>query len=106
MLYKASTVSDQKRAALEDRMAEVEERRAALQARIATRTEESHISTAETPSDTATSERATLSMVPDGLSQHALTEITREGKVTWTSSRLADAKVSDHLLDFLKIEVF
>lgn len=99
MLYKASTVSDQKRAALEDRMAEVEERRAALQARIATRTEESHISTAETPSDSATSERAKLSMVPDGLSQHALAEITREGKVTWTSSRLADAKVSDYLLD-------
>jgi hypothetical protein len=97
LLYNPPTVNDQRRAAMEAQTA----------ARDAVRNEGSssvvHMPEEERQrrlqdlrsqrSGTATTESAPVSVIPDGLSPHAVTEVTRDGKVTWTSSRLSDAKV-------------
>lgn len=97
LLYNPPTVNDQRRAAMEAQNA----------ARDAVRNEGSssvfHMSEEERQqrlqeirsrrSGTATTESTPVSVIPDGLSPHAVTEVTRDGKVTWTSSKLSDAKV-------------
>ncbi|KAI9279213.1 armadillo-type protein [Umbelopsis sp. AD052] len=55
-------------------------------------------------SGNAPTENTPVAVIPDGLSPHAVTEVTRDGKVTWTSSRLSDAKLG--ILKFLMTDTF
>jgi Proteasome stabiliser len=94
MLYNPPTVNDQRRAAMEARAS------ARDAARDAARDDQSN-SVFELPAEsypqtfqgTAPTENIPVSVIPDGLSPHAVAEVTKDGKVTWTSSRLSDAKV-------------
>ncbi|CAO3688639.1 unnamed protein product [Umbelopsis ramanniana] len=115
LLYNPPTVNDQRRAAMEAQNAARDAQNAP---RDAVRNEGSssvfHMSEEERQqrlqeirsrrSGTATTESTPVSVIPDGLSPHAVTEVTRDGKVTWTSSKLSDAKLG--ILKFLMTDTF
>lgn len=69
MLYQAQTI-DQKRITAQSRLPE-----------------------SPTASSSPITSTDPASQLPNGLSAHAVSEITREGKVQWTSTKLAEAKV-------------
>ena len=97
LLYNPPTVNDQRRAAMDARTAARDAVRNEGPSSVVNISQEEHQQRLQEirsqRSGTATTESTPVSVIPDGLSPHAVTEVTRDGKVTWTSSRLSDAKV-------------
>lgn len=97
LLYNPPTVNDQRRAAMDARNAArdaVRNEGSTAGADLSQEERQQRLQEIRSQrSGTASTESTPLSIIPDGMSPHAVAEVTRDGKVAWTSSRLSDAKV-------------